>query len=60
MNPRRIGGVVLVVIGAIWFLQGIGVVGGSGMSGHAQWAVIGGALAVGGVVLLVMAARVRK
>ena len=43
-------GAVLVLLGLLWILQGLDVVGGSGMSGHAVWAVIGvvvGALGVG-------------
>jgi hypothetical protein len=43
-------GVVLALLGLLWFLQGIGVVGGSFMSGEPVWAVIG-------LVLLVLAGR---
>lgn len=41
MSPRlRVGlGVVLMIIGAIWGLQGLGVIGGSAMSGVTLWAV---------------------
>jgi uncharacterized membrane protein HdeD (DUF308 family) len=45
-------GALLVVIGLIWFLQGIGVLGGSAMSGVALWAVIGPIVAAGGVFLI--------
>jgi hypothetical protein len=41
-------GVLLVVVGAVWFLQGIDVLGGSGMSGKALWAVVGPIVAVVG------------
>lgn len=41
MRIRMIFGVVLVVIGAVWFGQGIGVVHGSFMTGEVLWAVIG-------------------
>lgn len=34
-------GIVLSVAGAVWALQGIGVIGGSAMSGEEQWLVIG-------------------
>lgn len=34
-------GAVLVLVGLIWFLQGIGVLLGSFMSNQAQWALIG-------------------
>ena len=45
-------GGILVVIGLIWFFQGIGVLGGSAMSGVALWAVIGPIVALGGVFLI--------
>jgi len=50
-------GVVLVVFGGVWFLQGIDVLGGSGMSGQARWAVIGGIVVLLGVVGVVLALR---
>jgi hypothetical protein len=51
-----IGG-ILVVIGLIWFFQGIGVLGGSVMSGVALWAVIGPIVAIAGVALIVRGRR---
>jgi hypothetical protein len=39
-------------MGAIWFLQGIDVLGGSGMSGHGIWAWIGSAVVLFGLWLL--------
>ena len=45
-------GALLVVIGLIWFFQGIGVLGGSAMSGVALWAVVGPIVALGGVFLI--------
>lgn len=48
---------VMVVIGAVWFLQGIGILPGSVMSGQQFWAYAGGALVVGGVVLGWLGAR---
>uniref|UniRef100_A0AAU2AE48 Integral membrane protein n=1 Tax=Streptomyces sp. NBC_00093 TaxID=2975649 RepID=A0AAU2AE48_9ACTN len=50
---RIAGGVLLLLIGALWSLQGSGAIGGSGMSGKGQFLVIGLLVAVGGVVLLV-------
>jgi hypothetical protein len=50
-------GGILVVIGLIWFFQGIGVLGGSVMSGVALWAVIGPIVAVGGVLLILRGRR---
>lgn len=50
-------GGILVVIGLIWFFQGIGVLGGSVMSGVVLWAVIGPIVAILGIVLIVRAQR---
>lgn len=44
-------GAVLVVIGAVWFFQGIGILPGSVMSGQTFWAYAGGALVLIGAVL---------
>jgi hypothetical protein len=38
----RIVAVLLIVIGRIWFLQGINVLPGSFMTGQIRWAVYGG------------------
>ncbi len=50
-------GGILVVIGLIWFFQGIGVLGGSVMSGVALWAVVGPIVAIGGVALILRGRR---
>ncbi len=42
-------GVVLVIAGVIWALQGFGVIGGSFMSGDSVWAIIGPIVAVAGL-----------
>jgi hypothetical protein len=52
-------GVILVVFGCIWFLQGINVLPGSFMTGQIKWAVYGGIAVVAGVVALVMGRRRR-
>ena len=52
-------GVLLVLIGGVWILQGINVLPGSFMTGQAKWAVNGAIAAVVGVVLLVLARRGR-
>jgi len=56
----NIVGVLLVIIGSIWFLQGINVLPGSFMSGQMRWAVRGGILVIAGVVGLVWANRKRQ
>lgn len=50
---RLVGGVLLLLLGAVWSLQGAGAMGGGGMSGKGQWVVIGVVVAVVGVVLIV-------
>jgi hypothetical protein len=52
-----IAGVVAVVLGCVWMLQGIGVLPGSFMTGQMQWAIYGAVLAVVGVVVIVWARR---
>ncbi len=52
-------GLVLVLAGVVFFFQGIGVIGGSFMSGSTKWAVIGAVLVAAGVGLLA-AARFRS
>jgi hypothetical protein len=37
----RIIGIVLVLVGGLWALQGLGVVGGSAMTRSTAWLVIG-------------------
>ncbi len=53
-------GVLLVVFGAIWFLQGINILPGSFMTGQIRWAVYGGIAMVVGVALLLFANRRRR
>jgi hypothetical protein len=47
-------GVVLVLLGLLWTLQGIGVIEGSSMSGTTTWSIIGPiVLLVGGFLMSV-------
>ncbi len=48
----RILGAILLVIGGVWFLQGIRVLPGSFMTGSSFWAVTGAVVAIAGIVLL--------
>lgn len=50
-------GVVLFVIGAVWTLQGLDVLGGSAMSGVTMWAVVGPVVAVVGAGLAIAGYR---
>lgn len=54
---RLAGGVLLLLLGSVWSLQGAGAMGGSAMSGEAQWLVIGVVVVVVGVVLIVGGVR---
>lgn len=50
-------GVVLLVVGVFWALQGFGVVGGSFMSNNSAFKVIGPVVAVVGLLLAVIGIR---
>jgi hypothetical protein len=52
--------VLLMFMGTIWFLQGIGILPGSFMTGQTRWAVYGGIADAAGVGLLVVAYRRRQ
>jgi len=49
---RLIAGIALVLVGGIWFLQGIDVLGGSSMTGNPFWAYVGAPMVIVGVLLL--------
>ena len=50
-------GALLVVVGVVWTLQGLDILGGSAMSGVTFWALVGPLVALAGIVLLVRARR---
>jgi hypothetical protein len=57
---RTIGkvlGVLMVLGGGVWILQGINLLPGSFMTGDPRWAVRGAVLAVLGIILFVVASR---
>ncbi len=51
----NIVGGLLVLMGTIWFLQGINILPGSFMTGQMRWAVRGGLAAVIGIGVLLWA-----
>ena len=53
----KIAGVILVLLGVIWFLQGINILPGSFMTGQVQWAVYGGIGFLAGIALLLLSRR---
>ncbi|HLA14034.1 MAG TPA: hypothetical protein VJZ25_03340 [Gemmatimonadaceae bacterium] len=55
----NIVGVLLLLSGGVFFLQGINALPGSFMTGQTKWAVYGGLFAVAGIAFLVAANRRR-
>lgn len=52
-------GVLVVLVGLVWTLQGLGHLAGSPMTGVTLWAVVGPIVALAGIILLVVGARRR-
>lgn len=52
-------GVLALVAGVIWTLQGFDVLSGSAMSGKTLWAVVGPIVVLVGIVLVVAGTRRR-
>lgn len=50
-------GILCVLMGGVWFLQGINVLPGSFMTGQTKWAIYGGLLLIVGIALLVAGRR---
>jgi hypothetical protein len=50
-------GILLILAGAVWFLQGINLLPGSFMTGNPQWAINGGVAMLVGAGLLHMGNR---
>ncbi len=63
MNSRTVQtaliaiGAIALVVGLIFFGQGIGLIGGSSMTGSQLWLYVGLVLAIIGIVLLVLGVR---
>lgn len=60
MFVRRIIGILLVVMGAVWIAQGSGALHGSFMTGEALWTVIGVIVGLFGIALLIGTRRDAK
>ena len=52
-------GALLVLMGGVWFLQGINILPGSFMTGQIRWAIYGGIAIVAGILVLAAANRRR-
>jgi len=64
MNGFRIAGAVVgalcLLMGGVWIFQGINVIPGSFMTGDIDWSYRGGALAIVGLVVLVLSLRMPR
>ena len=57
---RRLSGLAagaMVLIGVVWILQGLDLLGGSAMSGNSFWAWVGGIVLAAGIALSVRNVR---
>lgn len=50
-------GVLLILMGLVWTLQGLGYLAGSAMTGVTFWAVVGPIVAIVGVLMVVRTVR---
>jgi hypothetical protein len=60
--PWLTGGLLAVVLGTLWTLQGLDLLGGSAysvMTGVTAWAIIGPVVAIAGSILIVIGVRKR-
>jgi LPXTG-motif cell wall-anchored protein len=55
----NVASILCVLMGCVWFLQGINVLPGSFMTGQTKWAVYGGLLLIAGIALLILVNRRR-
>ena len=53
------GGILLILLGGLWLLQGVGIIGGSVMTGQTFWAIVGAILLLVGIVLCALGVRQR-
>lgn len=53
-------GILVIVVGSIWLLQGANVLPYGQMAGHRRWIAIGGVLDLVGIILIVLGARIRR
>ncbi len=50
-------GSLMLVLGLVWTLQGLNVLGGSAMTGQTVWVVVGPIVAIAGVVIVGLGVR---
>ncbi len=49
--------ILLFLVGIVWILQGVDILGGSSMTGQTQWTIIGAIAALVGIILGVFTNR---
>lgn len=54
---KLVAGAVLLLLGVVFTLQGLNVLGGSSMSGNGLWVVLGPIIAIVGAYLLYVTLR---
>lgn len=55
----NVSGVLCLLVGCVWILQGINIIPGSFMTGQTKWAIYGGLLVAAGLGMLISANRRR-
>ncbi|HEX4709170.1 hypothetical protein [Phenylobacterium sp.] len=50
-------GVLMILMGGVWTLQGFNILPGSFMTGDLKWAIYGSVLALAGIALIVWSRR---
>jgi len=55
----NVAGVLCLLTGGVWFLQGINLLPGSFMTGQTKWAIYGGLLVLAAIAVLLVANRRR-
>ena len=50
-------GVLMILMGCVWTLQGFNILPGSFMTGDLKWAIYGSVLALAGIALVVWSRR---
>ena len=53
-------GSLIILVGVVFALQGVGVIGGSFMSGTTTWAIAGALIALAGLALVILGLRRRS
>jgi hypothetical protein len=53
-------GLLAIVLGAVWTLQGLDILAGSVMTGVTVWAIVGPIVAFVGLLLIVIGLRIRS